>query len=77
MLKETKNKLSKKFEMVNLNEIQYCLKIQINRLQQDQTIYWNQNKYFKGRLKQFGMAKTKHVEIIFMTNCKLLKDMGP
>jgi hypothetical protein len=29
-LKETKDYFSKKFEMVDLNEIQYCLRIQIN-----------------------------------------------
>jgi len=63
--------------MVNLSEIQYCLRIQINHVQQDQTIYLNRRKYFRGRLKQFAMAKNKHVKTIFMTNYKLLKDMSP
>ncbi len=76
LLKETKNNLSKKFEMVDLGEIQYCLWIHINCVQQDRIIYLNQIKYIKSILKQFGIIKSKLIQISFTTNCKLSKDMG-
>jgi hypothetical protein len=40
-------------------------------------IYLNQSKYIGGILKQFGMVKSKSIQIHVMTNCKLSKDMGP
>jgi hypothetical protein len=77
LLKGTKDNLLKKIEMVDLGDVQYCLGIQINCVQQNWTIYLNQNKYIGGILRQFGMAKNKLVRIPFMINYKFLKDMNP
>jgi len=77
LLKGTKDNILKKIEMVDLGEVQYFLAIQINCVQQNWTIYLNQNKYIGGILKQFGMAKNKLVWIPFMINYKFLKDMNP
>jgi len=39
-------------------------------------IYLNQSKYIGTIFKQFGMAKNKPIQIPFMTNYKLSKDLG-
>jgi hypothetical protein len=39
-------------------------------------IYLNQSKYIGTIFKQFGMAKNKPIQISFMTNYKLSKDLG-
>jgi hypothetical protein len=52
------------------------LGIQINYVQQEQKIYLNQSKYIEGILRQFAMVENKPIQIPFMTNYKLLKDMG-
>jgi hypothetical protein len=61
LLKKTKDNLLNFFEMVDLNEIWYCLGIQINHVQQDRTIYLNQSKYIGSILKQFGMVENKSI----------------
>lgn len=37
---------------------------------------FNQIKYIKSILKQFGITKSKFIQIFFTINCKLSKDMG-
>jgi hypothetical protein len=71
-----KDNLSKKFEMVDLSEIQFFLVLQINYVRQHQVIYLSQNKYIGSISKQFGMVETKSIRTLFMTNCKFSKDMG-
>ncbi len=40
-------------------------------------IYLNQNKYIGSIFRQFGIDETKLIQTPFMTNFKILKDMGP
>jgi len=61
LLKEKKDNLLKKFKMVNLGEIQYFLKLEINHVLLDLVIYLNQNKYIGSILKQFGMVTNKPI----------------
>jgi len=56
----------KKFEMVNLGEIQYILEIQMNNIWQDQTIYLTQHKYIVGILRCFDIAKSKLTQTPFI-----------
>ncbi len=62
--------------MVDLGEIQYCLGIHINCVQQDRMIYLKQIKYIKSILKQFGITKSKLIQIVFTNNSKVSKNMG-
>jgi len=61
LLKEKKDNLLKKFKTVNLGEIQYFLKLEINHVLLDLVIYLNQNKYIGSILKQFGMVTNKPI----------------
>jgi hypothetical protein len=71
LLKETKNNLLKKFEKIDLGEIQCFLGIQVNCVQQDLT----QFKYIKGILNHFGIIENTIMQNP-NTNCKPSKDMG-
>jgi len=68
LLKEKKDNLLKKFEMLDSCEILYFLGLEVNHILQDWVIYLNQNKYIWNILKQFGMVASKPTWIPFMTS---------
>ena len=72
-----KRQLSKRFDMKDLGEAQYCLGIQIIRNRKEKTISINQTKYIENILKRFNIFDCKPIGIPLDTNSKLTKAMSP
>jgi hypothetical protein len=76
-LTNLKAELSKRFEMKDLGEVQFCLGIQITRNRPERTIRISQTKYIEDMLSKFNMQDCKAVGTPLDTNTKLSKSMSP
>ena len=63
----------KDFEMNDLGELHYCLRVEFERNREAHTINMNQKSYIEGILKCFNMEECKPVGTPFNVNSKLLK----
>jgi len=73
ILPQTKMLLSAEFEMTNMEEIEYCLGIQINKNHQLHMMELNQSKYINNVLKIYGMKNCKSISIPLEIGLKLIK----
>lgn len=69
-----KLQLMKEFEMTNLGEMQYFLRLQF--IQNSYYICIHQSKYAYELLKRFQMDNCKAVETPIASNCKVSKEDG-
>jgi len=68
-----KYKLNKKFDMGDVEELHYCLKMKFERDKVKHTITMSQKTYIKGMLKRFYIEKCKPVQTPLDMNSNLLK----
>lgn len=71
--KYIKLKLKDEFEMSDLGDLYYCLRIEFERNKVDYTITMNQSKYIDEVLKRFNMEECKPIGTLLDMNSKLLK----
>jgi hypothetical protein len=68
-----KSKLEAKYEMMDLEELNYCLGVEFARDRAVRTITMNQAKYVEEVLKRFGMEDCKPIGTPLDTKVKFVK----
>ena len=76
-LNNLKMELSRRFEMKDLGEVQFCLGIQITRNRPERTIRISQAKYIEDVLRKFNMHDCKAIGTPLDANTRLSKSMSP
>eukprot|EP00794_Sanderia_malayensis_P011556 gene11556-biopygen9226 len=73
LLSAEKVELKKRFEMDDLEEINYCLGMSIKRDRRNRVLTINQNMYLKNVLKRFQMQDCKPISTPMDPNAKFMK----
>jgi hypothetical protein len=76
-LHDIKYDLSNAFEMIDINPIKFCFKIQVRNNVMDHSIYFSQETYLTYIFKHFGMMDYKPNHTPLPTGQTLTKEMGP
>jgi hypothetical protein len=76
-LHDIKYDLSNAFEMIDINPIKFCFKIQVRKNVMDHSIHFSQEKYLTYIFKHFGMMDYKLNHTPLPTGQTLTKEMGP
>ena len=68
-----KSALKEEFSIKDLEDLKYCLGIEMHRNREDKTIRMNQTAYIKRPSEIFGVEKCKDVHTSADSNSKLVK----
>ena len=72
-LKWLKSELKKEFEISDIGELHYCLKVEFERNGEARIITMNQKSFIKEILKCFNMKECTPVKTLFDVNFRFLK----